>query len=86
VLGFHKCTKACDGAVKADFLSLECKIPDIGTGFEFRQAVYAHLGVPLPPKPAKRVLLWLRAPGLGRAIINQDELIKVIESYNLSYT
>lgn len=61
-------------------------MPDIQTGFEFREAMYEYMNMTLPKKPAKKVLFWLRTPLHPRELLNTDELIKVVESYNLSYT
>ena len=67
-------------------LPIPTQVPDIQTGFEFRVAMYKHMNMVLPDKPAKKVLFWLRTPRMSRELLNADELVKVVESYNLSYT
>ncbi len=60
-------------------------VPDMETGYAFRKDMYAKMGVPVPIKAAKKVLLAVR-DSANRRIENQQELIAVIERYNLSYT
>ena len=62
------------------------QLPDQHTAFRFREDMYHMLNVPLPAKPARRVLFWLRKPGTGRHITNIDELFAITEAYGLNYT
>ena len=62
------------------------QVPDMETGFEFRQAMYDHMGLPLPEKPGRRVLLWLRQHLENRRLQNIDAIIDVLNTYNMSYT
>ena len=69
-------------------LDLE-QMPDIETGFAFRDEMYKQMGVPAhDPPAAKKVLFMLRGNrDERRKIVNLAELIKVVESYyNLTYT
>ena len=62
------------------------QVPDLQTGFEFRERIYEYMNLTLPEKPPEKVLFWLRTPRLPRELMNTDELVSVVESYNLSYT
>lgn len=62
------------------------QIPDLQTGFEFRADVYKYMNMTLPRKPARRVLFWMRMPHFPRELLNTQEILAVVESYNISYT
>ncbi len=63
------------------------QVPDMQTGFEFRRDMYAHMGLTLPEAPANKVLFWLRTPPLSyRSLLNTDDVLKVVNYYNMSYT
>jgi hypothetical protein len=62
------------------------QIPDLETGFEFRQAVYSYMNVTLPAKPTNKVLFWMRRPGCPRTVLNQKALVDIAERYNMLYT
>ncbi len=48
--------------------------------------MYAHMGVQLPEKPARKVLLWLRQHLENRRLENLDQIVAVLNRYNMSYT
>jgi hypothetical protein len=60
-------------------------MPDMETAFAFRRDMYAHMGVALPTSPPKKVLVVLRDQA-RRRVENKDELVAVMDRYNLSYT
>lgn len=62
------------------------QIPDIQTGFEFREAMYKHVGMEMPRKPPKKVLFWFRKPPLYRTILNTDELLRITSRYGVGYS
>jgi hypothetical protein len=62
------------------------QVPDMQTGFEFRRDMYEHMGLTLPEVPANKVLFWLRTPPLYRSLLNPDEVLKIVNYYNMSYT
>ncbi len=56
------------------------------TGFEFRRDMYEHMGLTLPEVPTNKVLFWLRTPPLYRSLLNMDDVLKIVNYYNMSYT
>ena len=60
-------------------------MPEMETGFAFRKDMYKHMGMKLPDVPPKKVLFMLRANN-RRKMHNLPELLKIVESYNLSYS
>ncbi len=56
------------------------------TGFEFRRDMYAHMGLTLPEAPANKVLFWLRTPPLYRSFLNTEDVLKIVNYYNMSFT
>ena len=66
-------------------LDLE-QMPDIETGFAFRDEMYKQMGVPAHDPPAAKKVLFMLRGNERRKIVNLAELIKVVESYNLTYT
>ncbi|MFY7872570.1 MAG: hypothetical protein ACOVQL_09355, partial [Limnohabitans sp.] len=48
---------------------------------------YEVMGVPIPKKPAKKVLVVLRGdPPARRAIVNHKEMLAVMDNYGIEYT
>ena len=62
------------------------QVSDVDTGFQFRADMYKHMGIELPRKPPKKVLFWFRTPPLYRSVLNKEEILAVVNYYNLSYT
>ena len=62
------------------------QIPDMETAFTFRKEMYNWVGLPLPAKPAKKVLLWFRAPRRGRAVANTPDIVNLLNKYQLEHT
>ncbi len=48
--------------------------------------MYDHFEMTLPEVPAKRVLLWLRQSTEIRRLENLNEIIAVLDTYELNYT
>lgn len=48
--------------------------------------MYKHMNITLPAKPRNKVLFWLRTPRMPRELLNADELVAVVKSYNVSAT
>lgn len=60
--------------------------PDHETAYLFREGLYSFAGVPLPAKPARKVLFWVRDDGADRSFTNLQELTAIVAAYNLPFT
>ena len=67
-------------------MCLHLQLPDVQTGFEFREEMYRHMDTTLPTTPPRRVLLFLRQHIENRRLYKVDMLIDIMEKLHVNYT
>lgn len=48
--------------------------------------MFRHMGIVPPKKPVNKALFWLRPVGAPRELLNIKQVLKLVDSYNVSYT
>ena len=67
-------------------LCARLQLPDVQTGFEFREDMYEHMNTTLPTVPPRRVLLYLRQGQESRQLYKLDVLLGVMQKLKVNYT
>ena len=65
---------------------LGSQIPDVQTGYEFREEMYEHLNTTLPTSPPRRVLFYLRQGLENRQLKYVDQLEAIVSKFDINYT